>query len=185
MFLQYNSCHQILLVWKHQHTKEHSNVENVFFLYTLLWFTLNSAHLPLKSMMVDAVIFISMQLNNCEENNLMFNVCVIWQNITKYTIPQERAQVAQIWAKYRLDEHMKWQAAFPSRCEEVIIRYRNIQCNAVEVIRTRSTRPIDAKLWKRLCLWIMSNIKISLYQTPPYQGSKIFQIYWNVYRWYI
>ena len=41
--------------------------------------------------------------------------------------------------------------------------------------RTRSTRPIDAKLWKKLCLWIMFNIKISLYQTPPHQRSKYFR----------
>ena len=33
--------------------------------------------------------------------------------------------------------------------------------------KTRSTRPIDAKLWKRLCLWFIFNIKIFLYLTPP------------------
>ena len=32
----------------------------------------------------------------------------------------------------------------------------------IRVYKTRSTRPIDAKLWKKLCLWIMFNIKISL-----------------------
>ena len=47
-------------------------------------------------------------------------------------------------------------------------------------IRTRSTRPIDAKLWKKLCLWIMFDIKIFHYQTLPYQRFKIFQIFWNV-----
>ena len=36
---------------------------------------------------------------------------------------------------------------------------------------TRSTRPIDAKIWKRLGLWIMFNIKISLYQILLYQRS--------------
>ena len=45
---------------------------------------------------------------------------------------------------------------------------------------TRSTRPIDAKLWKKLCLWIMFDIKIFHYQTLPYQRFKIFQIFWNV-----
>ena len=47
-------------------------------------------------------------------------------------------------------------------------------------VETRSTRPIDAKLWRKLCLWIMVNIKLSLYQTPLYQRSKIFQIFWNL-----
>ena len=42
-------------------------------------------------------------------------------------------------------------------------------------IGTRSTRPIDAKLSKKLCLWIMFDIEISHYQTPPYQRFKIFQ----------
>ena len=46
--------------------------------------------------------------------------------------------------------------------------------------QTRLTRPIDAKLWEKLCLWIIFNIKISHYQTPPYQRSKIFQIFCNV-----
>ena len=41
---------------------------------------------------------------------------------------------------------------------------------------TRSTRPIDAKLWKKLCLWIIFNIKISLYQTPLYQRPNISDI---------
>ena len=44
---------------------------------------------------------------------------------------------------------------------------------------TWSTRPIDAKLWKKSCLLDMSNIKISLHQTPSYQRYKIFQIFWK------
>ena len=47
-------------------------------------------------------------------------------------------------------------------------------------LETRSTRPIDAKLWKKLCLWIMFDIKIFHYQTLPYLRFKIFQIFWNV-----
>ena len=42
--------------------------------------------------------------------------------------------------------------------------------------KTRSTRPIDAKLSKKLCLWIMFDIKISHYQTPLYQRSNISDI---------
>ena len=45
---------------------------------------------------------------------------------------------------------------------------------------TRSTRPIDAKLWKKLCLRIMFNIKISLHQKPPYLRSKILKMLWNL-----
>ena len=51
-----------------------------------------------------------------------------------------------------------------------ILLLENIHVNV-----TRSTRPIDAKLRKKLCLWIMFNIKISLYQTPPQQRSKYFR----------
>ena len=50
----------------------------------------------------------------------------------------------------------------------------------IQWVTTRSTRPIDAKLWKKLCLQIMYNIKIFLYQTPPYQRSKIYKIFWNI-----
>ena len=42
---------------------------------------------------------------------------------------------------------------------------------------TRSTQPIDAKLWKKLCLWFMFNIKIIQHQAPPYQRSKILEIF--------
>ena len=46
----------------------------------------------------------------------------------------------------------------------------------LKVFWTRSTRPIDAKLWKKLCLWIIFNIIISLYQTPLYQRPNISDI---------
>ena len=53
------------------------------------------------------------------------------------------------------------------------ITQMNILLDNIHItILTRSTRPIDAKLWKELCLWIMFNIKISLYQTPTHQRSK-------------
>ena len=57
---------------------------------------------------------------------------------------------------------------------------KNLSVKVNFCLRTRSTRPIDAKRWKRLCLWIMFNIKISLYQTPPHQRFKIFQTFWNL-----
>jgi len=52
--------------------------------------------------------------------------------------------------------------------------------NLVIYKKTRSTRPIDAKFWKKLCLWIMFNIKIFHHQTPPHKRFKIFLIFWNV-----
>ena len=48
---------------------------------------------------------------------------------------------------------------------------------------TRSTRPIDAKLWKKLCLWIMFDIKIFHYL--PYLRSKYFRYFEMFYIWHI
>ena len=56
----------------------------------------------------------------------------------------------------------------PHRCTALHGPYLNIHSGVPQwwhpcsEIKTRSTRPIDAKLWKRLCLWIMSNIILKL-----------------------
>ena len=77
-----------------------------------------------------------------------------------------------------------------SRCEALkevyvfelcfILKYCFTKHFHIKNSETRSTRPIDAKLWKKLCLWIMFHIKISHYQHLHIKDPKIFQIFLNV-----
>ena len=79
--------------------------------------------------------------------------------------------------------HSYWSIAFCSACIWLSLAERQQNIDSIRGCTTRSTWPIDAKLWKRLCLWIMFNIEISLYF--HINDPKYFRYFEMFYKWYI